>query len=360
MRYFGLSTAVCLLMLLTGSLRGDMVDDRLEDLVGTDVARRRIAAEVLQHLPDPRVTKAMASLPLDPLNPLDARVACVNIIRFQKLTDALETLAQLATDKAQPVALRAPSVVGIAELSGAKHVDLFIEMVRTEELSLMRAAAARALGSTGDPATIERIGALLDDPKAAPHAAAALGETENPIAVPLLTAKLGTENLALRNTIIEILGELKDPRAVAPLIALLEEKNELQSVYVLKALGNFDDPTVISKLVEVLSTRQASMNLRMNALLALEKIHNPAVLTNISAVASSQGEDMSLRMSATRALGSFGIDAMPALIILLDDKGLSNTAALALTKITGSFFGKDRDRWVQYYKEHSQKPPGRR
>jgi|GEM_PF-5860371 len=347
-------TVWLLLFPLALTARADFVDALLDDLAGTDAAKRPIARQALARVNDPRVTQAVIANAANPLNPLDIRVGCVNVIRLQKLAEGTDTLLLLTTDTTLAVPLRGYAAVGLAELTGTKNVDLFLKLIRGDEIPAMKHAAAQALGSTGDATVIPRIVELFDDPKVAVFAVVALSTTKNPDIVPILIDKLTTDNVLLRNTIITSLGQIGDKRAIEPLIALLKTSNELQKIYVLKALGSFDDPVVTTSLAELLSSKTSSYNVRMNALLALEKIKAPATFSTIVAVATGAGEDVSLRMTATRVLGNFGIDAMPTLINLLDDKALTNSAVLALSKITGAFYGRDRERWVQYYNEHKK------
>lgn len=112
-------------------------------------------------------------------------------------------------------------------------------------------AAFQVFGGRQAPTLDELISSLSDDdPAVRRRAAWALGERENPTAVPALIEQLTAGTPDVRLVAAWALGEIKDPRAVAPLAERIgDEEDPLVQEMAALALGETEHPSVVGALV---------------------------------------------------------------------------------------------------------------
>lgn len=358
MRCRKLSGLACVFVLLAGvSAVADQVDDLLADLVGGDATKQTIAIIYLKRIRDVRVTRAVIIRAADAGTSLSIRMACIDIIRGQKLQEGLDTLLQIARDAQQPYAIRRPALLGLAELSGSTHADLMIKLIREDNSVLVKEVSSVALGKTGDPKIIPKITTLLDKPETARYAIIALAALGDVSAVPHLVARLKTDNRTLRYALIKALGKLRDKRAITPLLELYDkDDNSHQKGLILRAFGKINDPKALSKLSAVAIDRNSPTNIRAMALLSIEELRATEALPTVVAVATTPGENIKLRLDAIRTLGNLGDGAIPPLLLLLEEKGLANDVSLSLSRIMGAFFpGTDIAGWRRFYEDYKKR-----
>lgn len=108
-------------------------------------------------------------------------------------------------------------IVGIGQVSGPKHIPLFVSLLSSNIFDVP-AAAAKVLDQMGD-ATVE----------------------------PLI-ATLASPNLGARQLAASLLGNRRDNRAVAPLMAALDDDDGNMRISVAAALGRIGDPSAIPAL----------------------------------------------------------------------------------------------------------------
>ncbi|MFQ6125450.1 MAG: HEAT repeat domain-containing protein [Candidatus Heimdallarchaeota archaeon] len=149
-----------------------------------------------------------------------------------------------------------------------------------------RRAAARLLGTLGDPAVAPLLQVLQEagpDPTARKYAIEALGQLRDARAVePLIQALLTAESRGVRETAVRALGQLGDPRAVGPILKAMGEEEDGLIIYdtefhihnelVVDALVQIGAPAV-APLTQAL--RDPNPDVREIAHIVLAKIGSP-------------------------------------------------------------------------------------
>ena len=227
-----------------------------------------------------------------------------------------------------------------------------------------RYQAAGCLGDAGNPAAVEPLAALLDDPEVGVRwkATESLGRM-GPPAVGPLTASLKSENVDVRWMAAVALSDIGDPAAIPALMGALDDPDAYVWSRAALALGAIGEPaqkevvaglsggnervrrgaavalgiiggeSSIAALVEAL--RDPDREVRQRAGTALGDIGEPAVPLLIEALGT---ENELLRRSAAASLGLIGKPAVPALAMALrpgGDPRASVGAAHALGEIGG-------------------------
>ena len=225
-----------------------------------------------------------------------------------------------------------------------------------------RYRAAGCLGDAGNPAAVEPLAALLEDPEVGVRwkATESLGRLGTPAVGPL-TASLRSENVDVRWMAAVALGEIGDPAAIPALMAALDDEDAYVRSRAALALGAIGEPAreevaaalsdgnarvrrgaaialgsiggekVVEALVETL--RDPDGGVRQRACAALGDIGEPAVQPLIEALGT---ENELLRRGAIAALGLVGKPAVPALAMALrhgDDRRVPAGAVRALGEI---------------------------
>ena len=144
----------------------------------------------------------------------------------------------------------------VKKLEAKRDVEGLTRALHYEKDSLVRAAAAKALGAVGDRRALEPLlGAFRDAPFVDAAAAAALGRLGDPRVVePLISVLQSGQHGAFRAGAAEALGRLGDPRALEPLIAGVNDQDALVAQGSVEALGAFRDPRAVDSLVQALMT----------------------------------------------------------------------------------------------------------
>lgn len=238
----------------------------------------------------------------------EARGALQNIgeINAEKFIDMLRNRKSAAT---------AASKLGY--IKDERAVIPLIDALKDQDVYL-RESAAEALGHIGDVRAVEPLINTLGDSQTIVKMAAAkaLEEIGKPAVDALITAGLSNKATYIRTGAIELLGKIGDTKAIEPLITLLKDADGYVSHWAADALGDIGDKGVVPVLIEVL-----------------------------------QGPAQGPRSGAASALGKIkDTQAIPALINALDDKDevVKNTSAMALEKMTGQNFGKDKLKWQEW------------
>lgn len=124
----------------------------------------------------------------------------------------------------------------------------------------VRASAVEVLGSIGEPAVEVLITALQNpDPTVRWHAAAELGEIKDPRVVEPLIAALKDPDGKVRSSAVADLGEIKDSRAVEPLIAVLQDANPNVRWQAAYQLGEIPDPRAAEALLDALRAHKEEL-----------------------------------------------------------------------------------------------------
>ncbi len=209
----------------------------------------------------------------------------------------------------------------------------------TDPESAVRVAAYRALGTLGDPATIEPIlgalskGAVAEPPAPGSELAAAewaisripgqavtraidgaairpdprvgvilgrvLGTRGDRSVTPTLLTYLGDKDESVRVTGIEALGRLRSPEAVKPLIQMLAKPDSAEAKAAEAALSHFTAPDTTKTLVEALATSPDAV--RAGIIRALSPREDKGLTDTFIAAAKDKSDDVAV--AALEALG---------------------------------------------------------
>ena len=165
----------------------------------------------------------------------------------------------------------------------------------------VREACARALGEIDDPEAVPALLGSLRD-KAVPVRAAsawALGEIEDKRAVEPLMRTLWDADAEVRSQAAWALGELEDARAVEGLMGALKDADRRVRTQVAWALGEIEDPRAVVVLVSAVADPDPEV--RRQAAWALGEIEDPAAVEAL--VAALKDADVDVRKQAAWALG---------------------------------------------------------
>ncbi len=154
-------------------------------------------------------------------------------------------------------------------------------------------------------------------PEAQMRAAWAMGDGENPEAVPVLIETLKDDDAQVRGIVAWALGEIKDPRSMLPLIESLSDEDDYAREMIVKAVGEFENDQAVDPLTGMLEDRNP--DIRYAAVWAMGEIGNSEAFELVTQLL----EDRSARVREMAAivLGKSGSPApIHILMPLLSDK----------------------------------------
>ena len=208
-----------------------------------------------------------------------------------------------------------------------------------------------------------------------------LGDFKAKEAIPGLIYNLKNQSFSVRAAACKALGKIGDPSAIAPLMSMLNSEDPHVRVAAVDGLINFDDKTIPPAVAELL--KDGSEDVRKSAITLLDDKLDPGT-AGVIREALKQDKSSSVRMIAARALGGLKDDkavdilmetvtedpsesvrqesvialgkigdkkAVPVLIQALNDdyKDVQLGAAGSLVELTGEDFGRDHDKWAEWY-----------
>ncbi len=176
-----------------------------------------------------------------------------------------------------------------------------------------RYQAVGCLGDAGDPAAIQPLAALLDDPESGVRwkAAEALGKLGPPAVGPLIDGLRGGD-VDVRWMAAVALGDIADPAAVPALLEALNDEDAYVRSRVALALAAIGKPAE-TVLITGLST--GNKRVRWGAALALGRIGGEVATSALIDALCAPDEDM--RRQTASALEDMGEAAIPTLIAML-------------------------------------------
>jgi HEAT repeat protein len=198
----------------------------------------------------------------------------------------------------------------------------------------LRAAAAQALGLTGDAGAVAPLLSHVKDPDQAvgDSAAQALGHLGDQAAVSALRADLSDSNEAVRARAANALGLLKDTASIPALVTMLINDGPLARGSAASGLAAMGTPSAVAALVDQLSGSDQAAQPQL-AMQALEEVGAPAVAPVVEAL---QSAETPARRNAAELLGYMAPQqAVPALAQALNDPDsqVREQAAWALGQI---------------------------
>jgi len=284
---------------------------------------RRVAAEVLGELGDPRAVDSLSVA----LRDKSARVRRSSASALGKLGDlrAIAPLSEALQDRSSHV--RSAAVEALARLGGTDVVEVLIHALQNCHADV-RQKAAGILVKISDPRIVELlITALQDaDPSVRSAAASALGDIGDSRAVnPLITA-LQDADPNVRSAAASALGGLADSRAVAPLVTALQDADPNVRSAAASALGGVGDSRAVEPLITAL--QDADPNVRSAAARALGDIGDSRATETLIATL----KDDSRCSTGFRIASSVQEVAMAALGRLRDPRAVGPLVELLLER----------------------------
>ena len=224
--------------------------------------------------------------------------------------------------------LRARAASELARLAGkfptppASAISALAEAMESDSAAPVRAAAAQALGSLGDPealADLAEAAAGDDDPAVRAAALEALTELDDPAALAhLAEAIAGDADPAVRAAAAQALAELDDPAALSQIAeAMASDSSASVRAAAAGALGSAGDPAALSTLAEA-AAGDHDPAVRAAALEALAELDDSAALPTLAQAAAGDSDPM-VRAAAVEALAALDDpDALDTLSEALD------------------------------------------
>ncbi len=231
-----------------------------------------------------------------------------------------------------------PLAVSAAGQSGTQVFELTLSPGLLKDLdgqdAGLRAAAAQALGLTGDAGAVAPLLRHVKDPDQAvgDRATEALGHLGDKVAIPPLRADLTDHDEAVRARAAYALGLLKDTASIPELAAMMQDDGPLARGSAAAGLAAMGTPTAVTVLVHQLNGPDQAPGPQL-AMQALEGIGEPAAGQVIGAL---QAPQTAVRRNAAELLGYMTPQqAVPALAQAMadPDSGVRAQAAWALGQI---------------------------
>lgn len=271
-----------------------------------------LALDALETLRDPTVAGAVRPL-------IDGRqgvgVSARAMLLAARLGDHQAVPAMIERLRGRGLVGRKAAVEALSLLQDPAAVEPLKTMLNDPE-PLLRTMAVRALAAYRRPALLDSFTKALQDPDAVirAEAAVALGQCGNAGAIPALVTTLRDENLGVRHAAADALG-LYGQGAVTPVKALLAAENspDVRAAAV-RALGATGRAEVTPDVIAVL--RNPDPIVRAAAASALPRL-GPASVPGVQALLAD--EDSDVRARAAEALGRLKAPTAVALIATAKD-----------------------------------------
>ncbi len=237
---------------------------------------------------------------------------------------------------------------------GASTAPYVAEVLKKKDINFeSRSLACNLLGdleAKGEAPAL--IGALKDKSYTVRIAACqALGKIGDPAAVKPLLGRLGDSEPRVREAAINALGAFDDASIPPRVAKLLKDRAEYVRIAAVTLLNNKLDSGTAGAIRETFQ-KDSSGGVRQLAASALGGLKDNRSV-DILAKAVTADDTPAVREACAEALGKIGnVKAIPALIKALNDnyKDVQLKASYALRDITGQNFGRDSEKWSEWYK----------
>ncbi len=237
------------------------------------------------------------------------------------------------------------NLLGGKQPEGNEDIEKLVQDLQSGDVNV-GVNAAKALGKSRNPHTVEPLITALEDEKYVSHGNVAvspvaeaaeeslvqLGAIAMEPLIPHLKRNEKPKDWLVRLRVARALGRIGDPHATEPLIALLEDPEYPVRAEAIRALTRIGKS---AKEQLMAASKQESALTRIGACEALAVIGEPAALAPLIANLKTGG-DLSVRKQSARALGNIGNpQAIDALIESLqdNDEHLRGYAMTSLVKI---------------------------
>jgi HEAT repeat protein len=204
------------------------------------------------------------------------RVAAAHVLKDVGDRHAVQALARVLEDNASWVerniapywGMKVPYCLGeivtnaIIAIAGRESIGPLV-LPLSHDSPKVRAACARILGVTHDPAASEALAHLLHDTygDVLVEAIKALGAISDERGIESLIAAAINPDFPQREEAIKVLGQTRNPRAISSLIALLDDSSASIRMIAAKVLGQTRNPRAIPSLIALLDDSSASIRM---------------------------------------------------------------------------------------------------
>ena len=246
------------------------------------------------------------------------------------------------------------AIRALGNIGDARSVESLVTALKDALHFQVREAAAEELKHVGDTRTVELLITTLKDDQhfqVRSTAAEILGEIGDVLTVEPLLAALNDKAPRVRTEAAYALGKIGDTRAFEPLIALLKDKNSGVQVAAASALRSIDNVRAFKPLIAAL--KDEDFLVRWNAAQALGRLGDLRAVEPL--IAALKDEVPRVRARAAQALGRLGDHSAvePLLVSLKDERAQVRwEATSALESITKQDFGRDQEKWQQWWDEN--------
>ncbi len=292
---------------------------------------RLIRRDMARYIGELRYAKATPDL-IDKLQKdadPEVRSACAYALGNIGAKFAVGPLREVMENRKEEMPVRLAAAVALGQMGNEQGIKFLIDQLKSSD-EKVRAAAVEALRTIGKPATRLLIEAAQSkDSLQRWGAVAALGETGDPKAVPILLKALRDEDENVRAVAAASLGKLRYARAARQLVQALADKSERVQAHAEWALENIGE-RAIPAIMD--GAKRTATKLRAFRLLGRLKARE-AVPLLIEGLKDRKPE---IRSMAAWALGEIGDRrAVSALERALEDKApeVRREAVVALSKL---------------------------
>ncbi len=292
---------------------------------------RLIRRDMARYIGELRYAKATPDL-IDKLQKdadPEVRSACAYALGNIGAKFAVGPLQEVMENRKEEMPVRLAAAVALGQMGNEQGIKFLIDQLKSSD-EKVRAAAVEALRTIGKPATRLLIEAAQSkDSLQRWGAVAALGETGDPKAVPILLKALRDEDENVRAVAAASLGKLRYARAARQLVQALADKSERVQAHAEWALENIGE-RAIPAIMD--GAKRTATKLRAFRLLGRLKARE-AVPLLIEGLKDRKPE---IRSMAAWALGEIGDRrAVSALERALEDKApeVRREAVVALGKL---------------------------
>lgn len=245
------------------------VDPLLEILSSTCSSgrARRLAAQALGHIGDPRTVEPLAGILHNPVAPQDSRwLAAACLGKFHGAAALRALSLALGCDSGR---VRISAAGALADVGDHGGIDVLLAGLGSDD-TWIRNGAARALGRLRERAALEPLVRMLVGSATGSVAATALGALGDPRAFQGLSAALQSPDRQVRSAAALALGNLSERRAFHPLVAAVADSDYWVRRAAATALGELGDRRAMVSLNAACHDGEHSV--RLAALAALARL----------------------------------------------------------------------------------------
>lgn len=179
----------------------------------------------------------------------------------------------------------------ISKMKQKKDVDGLIEALSYKDESI-KLGAIKALGSIGDPHSIEPLIKFLKQSYLGNYATFALAEIGNPAVDLLIEATQNKDNYVRMNSAYA-LGLIGNEKAVPTLNKLLKDKDDTVRMDASGALRMIASPKAVDPLIKSLKDKE--WKVRENSAEALGKIGDERAIEHLSPMLNDENKNVSMK-----------------------------------------------------------------